>query len=565
MNKIAKIFDSRLFLLIIVAFVDVSFGHVDITFRHEKIQNNFVESKLIFSLKEGWKLAKTPEIVVIESENVKKCIFDKDITKVGMTEYQLSFKTEFEGPKIFKDGSFVTLSLDIPMCREICTIISKKITVDFYSFIQSDDGNQNSNNQNNYNIFIILMFAIIGGLLLNIMPCVLPVILMKLRSFTTTTTTITTTITTTSTNNNTSSNSSSFKSRRIALAGTICGNYISFLAFAVFIVLIKMSGEQIGWGMHFQDPNFLKIMVIALFLLVLYSFGVLSFPLFLQINSGKHQIFIENLISSVVASIIAIPCTAPFLGTAATFAIQGSVGEMITIFFLIATGFSLPYICAFFMQIPLSVSQRLSKYSVLVKNIANYGVLITLLWIMYLLFFHIGAVGILICCMIFVFSLLFFMRKRIILAFSLLALVLFIPLKIDNDCILLKNERINNNKWISYDNVEKIPEIIHSHIKESRIVIFNISADWCLTCKYNKLNLFNNKEIQKLVRERNIICIESDMTKKNDFLMKFINKHNRVGIPFTIVYGPKKKKGILLSEIPSVKELKNAIHNVSEE
>ena len=128
---------------------------------------------------------------------------------------------------------------------------------------------------------------------------------------------------------------------------------------------------------------------------------------------------------------------------------------------------------------------------------------------------------------------------------------------------------IGNNDYYPINFMEKsnknIERIIKGNLSESRIIIFNISADWCLTCKYNKINVLNNKEILKLIKEKDILYVEGDMTKKNDFLMKVIIEYGRVGIPFTLVFGPKARNGILLSEVLTVSELKNAISRASGE
>lgn len=99
---------------------------------------------------------------------------------------------------------------------------------------------------------------------------------------------------------------------------------------------------------------------------------------------------------------------------------------------------------------------------------------------------------------------------------------------------------------------------VQNLVKQDNIVILNISADWCLSCKYNKLK-FLSDEVQNKIKENKIKIIEIDITKKNDKVMKFITKHARSGIPFTIIYGPKNKSGILLSEIPSVTEITKTI------
>jgi thiol:disulfide interchange protein len=95
---------------------------------------------------------------------------------------------------------------------------------------------------------------------------------------------------------------------------------------------------------------------------------------------------------------------------------------------------------------------------------------------------------------------------------------------------------------------EDVTVLLSQELIKKQVTILNITADWCLACKYNH-RVFSNKEIIEFMKNNNVKFIEADMTKKNNPLMKFINNHGRVGIPFTIVYGPHAQDGILLDEI----------------
>lgn len=489
-----------------------------------KLSNKSFKCNLSVSAPSGWKFAKEPDISVLKSKNLKDFTYSskKQMEKSDSTVYKTSFQITIDNVKDTENE--LTISIDSPICSNICAIASKNISIHFdgYSGVNTD----------RQNLLLIILFAIIGGLILNIMPCVLPVILMKLQSFTTS-------------NNKTS------------ILGSIAGNYVSFLTVAIFLTLLKSAGEIIGWGMHFQNANFLKVSVVMLFFFVLYSFGIMSISPSIQIKDESKQVFIKNFISSIIASIAAIPCTAPFLGTAATFAIQGSTVEMFIVFLAIATGFSTPYI--FSLIFPITINRKLGKFSGIVKKIINCGVFIAFLWMFFLLCNHINTAAIILYCIAFVSCALLIKRDYNICAIILIATAFAIP----------NGKKINyfseNEKslWKKHEDISIISDIVTGAVSNGKIVILNISADWCLTCKYNNINTLSNKQILQIIKDKNIICVEGDMTRKNDSLMKFINNHERVGIPFTIIYGPKSKDGILLSEIPSVNEVLNAIEKAS--
>lgn len=525
MNCFAKTFDIILIglsaLLLFANLIAKTPEVCQISYENMKIKENLFKSNLIFSISGKWKLSQTPKITVISSRNVKKCEFGDKIEKISPKKYQMRCYAE---TATHSEGS-IKLSIKAPVCGgDICAMMSKELTITY-------DRNQPCKNSNE-SIAIIMLFAFIGGFILNFMPCVLPVVLMKLRAF-------------------------AFADGKKAVWATIAGNYASFFAFALFISFIKAGGERIGWGMHFQNTNFLKAVAIVLFLLSLYSVEIIGFAPSVRIDSAvsnKRGVFLENFISSVIASIIAIPCVAPFLGTAATFAMQSSFSEMALIFFLIATGFSMPYV--YILHAPIFIPLKIGRYSVVAKTASSCGVFVTLAWILYLLTGHIGAGGVAAYAALFIISAILFAKKLNAPAVVCLVLSLFIPE--GKNAAVIANQTDEHGIWTIKEDKD-IEKIINGDATKRRIVIFNISADWCLTCKYNKLNVLNDKRIIELIKRKNILCLEGDMSKKNDFLMKFITDHGRVGIPFMIVFGPNAKNGVLLSETPSVAELAEAI------
>lgn len=514
-----------LFLLLMLFLSVEAFEKSDLYISYDttKISNNIFRCDLLISLPKGWKLAQAPSISVLKTKNLKNFVYSnkQSMEKLSDTTYKTYFQIEIKNTKDLENE--LVLSISCPICNDICTIITKDLIVHFDKY-SVQDINDNS-------LLLSILFAVVGGLILNVMPCVLPVILMKLQSF-------------------------AASNNKSAILGSIAGNYISFLVLAVFLAILKSGGEVIGWGTHLQNINFLKFSVAILFFFVLYSFEIISISPSMQLKVESRRLFVQNFISSIIASIIAIPCTAPFLGAAATFAIQGSMREMFIVFSAIATGFSMPYIFALIFSIV--IPKNLGKLSVSVKKIINCGVLIAFLWMFFLLCNHISALTIILYCIVFIVCTLLLKKGQKIPA-VFLALAIFI---MPSDKKIAYIDNSNQLLWKRHENINDILDIIDDHVKKEKIVILNISADWCLTCKYNKIAVLNNKQIIKVIKDKDIACIEGDMTKKNDQLMRFINDHNRVGIPFTIIYGPGAKEGILLSEIPTIDDVLNAIKQV---
>jgi suppressor for copper-sensitivity B len=437
------------------------------------------------SLPAGWKLAKAPDIV--SKSNSLDFKYQENFEQISPNKYRTRCNLNKNQQDLLKFDFFV--------CKDVCTIVNK----DFF-FTPNDSERL---------LWLMILFGLIGGLLLNIMPCVLPVILLKIRHM----------------------------NSRTTIINSIVGNYLSFFILAAVLALLKMSGETIGWGLHFQNIYFLKFTVIIFFILSLISFGKLNFHL--NISLDRHKIAnktLRDIFFSMITTLVAIPCTAPLLGTAATFAIQESSVNLFIIFTAIATGFSVPYFIALFGRFSL---KKIFQNKIL-NHFIDFGVVITFAWLCWILFKNINVIEIIVICSVFTLALALLKKRYNLAAMLLLASALFV--------------NIPQKTMSEVDQIEEVLELV----KQNNTVILNITADWCLSCKYNKLKLLSD-QVQTKIKENNIKFVEIDITRKNDKVMKFIHEHSRVGIPFTVVYGPKNKSGVLLSEIPETSEIIKAI------
>lgn len=437
------------------------------------------------SLPEGWKLAKAPNIM--SKSNSLDFKYQENLEQISPNKYETNCNLNKNQKDLLKFDFFV--------CKDICSVVSK----DFFF---------TPNNSAQF-LWLMILFGFIGGLLLNVMPCVLPVILLKIKHM----------------------------NSRTTIINSIAGNYLSFFILATVLSLLKMSGETVGWGLHFQNMYFLKFTVIIFFILSLISFGKLN--LHWNISFDKRKIsnkILRDVFSSMITTFVAIPCTAPLLGTAATFAIQESFTSLFTIFTAIATGFSIPFFIALFWKSPLKKAFQ----NKILNHVIDFGVVITFAWLCWILFKNISAIEIIMICIAFMIALFLFKKKHAVPATMLLASTLFI--------------NVPQKSVPEIDQIEEALELV----KQNNTVILNITADWCLSCKYNKLKLLSD-QVQEKIKNNHVKFVEIDITKKNDKVIKFIQNHSRVGIPFTIVYGPKNKSGVLLSEIPETSEIIKAI------
>ncbi len=371
--------------------------------------------------------------------------------------------------------------------------------------------------------FIILAF--LGGLILNFMPCVLPVLSLKLYSFL-------------------SLAKDDDNKIRFDCSLTIAGIVTSFLVLAITVIFLKTFGETVGWGFHFQNQFFLMFI---LFLMLIFSLNLLGFfeiilpqnalykiNNFLNTNSKSGHYF-----SGVFATLLATPCSAPFLGTAVGFSMGSSNQNIVIIFLSIALGFSFPYLC--FIIIP-KIVKLLPKPGEWMNNLKYFLGLLMLLsfvWISnlfkinYLLIFLFTSLILISTCL---------KNKS---KFTMITSLLFV---ITNIFFFSEKMNLHKNKLIWEDYNDKSLE---SYLNENRFVLVDVTADWCVTCQFNKITTLNTKQLVDFLIQHEVLVIRADWTNKDKDIFDFIKRYNRYGIPVNIVYGPKNKEGILLPEILS--------------
>ncbi|MBO4405971.1 MAG: thioredoxin family protein [Alphaproteobacteria bacterium] len=497
-------------LTIFINFPTFALKSEDILLKLKELSSDSVATFEI-KLPEGWKLAKAPEIVSKSGSAEFK--YQENFKKILENKYETRCKLNKNRKDILKFDFFV--------CKDICSVVSKDFLFNPATSLRY--------------LIIMIIFGFIGGLLLNVMPCVLPVILLKIK----------------------------YTKSRETVINSIVGNYLSFLLLASVLSLLKLSGETVGWGLHFQNVYFLKFTVVFFFILSLISFGRLHFHWNLDtdklkflkkgipiLSDGRNKL-IRDVIYSMVTTLVAIPCTAPLLGTAAAFAVQESVPYMFLIFTAIATGFSFPYFLVLFFK-SLFASTKTSSFSFegllkkpVFNKIINFGILITFIWLSWILFGSITSAEIIFVCSVLLISFVLFGKNYNKSAILLLIFTIFV------------NSPQENTKPNNIEQTNKFAEISEL-VEQNNIVILNITADWCLSCKYNKTK-FQSEEVQSKIKTNNVKFVEIDITKRNDAVMNFIRDHSRVGIPFTVIFGPKNKSGIVLSEIPTVSEIVKTI------
>ncbi len=472
------------------------------------------------------------------------------------------------------------IEVNYGLCKDICIPASQKFSLEipakdtnpeileniqqFLTTKQIASQTKSPDSPPKISLIRALIIAFIGGAILNIMPCVLPVLSIKLLSVI---------------------NHSSSKLGRIRFAflSTILGIVFSFAVFAAIAVFLKSIGSAIGWGFQFQNPYFLLflltiLMVFIANLLGLFEFnfgGTLGSALNQKINTSqkdKKNIFIPNFLSGILAVLLATPCSAPFVGVAISFALSAQMKEIFLIFGSMSLGLSLPYLCLIAFPNLVKSMPKPGSWMIKAKQLMAGFLAATAIWIVYILIDNIGFIAASVAAILAILILLFFkIIHKIHISQSLnkigflAALITFIALVtavfvIPNQLAYLNKmiERKQQEHWIKFDQ-SKIADLV----KDGKTVVIDITADWCITCKANKLLVLSSKEVEEKLSQPNVVAMRGDLTTPNQEIFDFMKKYNRYGIPFNIVFGPGAAGGILTSELPSKESLIQAIEQAS--
>lgn len=457
--------------------------------------------------------------------------------------------------------SKISLKLNYGVCKDICVPVEEELSLKidreqdqksleliqkFYphEIFSEAQGTETPEQSSDASIFYWIIIGIIGGAILNIMPCVLPILSIKLLSIV-------------------NHIDADIRRIRFAFFATCCGIILCFLVFAVCAILIKLAGNSFGWGLQFQNPYFLIFLIIVLIFFVANLLGIfeLTFNQLLvnllnkkiDSSNNKKNIFIPNFLSGILAVLLATPCSAPILGSAISFALTRELFEIIIIFLAIGLGFALPYLVLIIVPKTVYLLPKPGKWMLHVKRLMALFLALTVLWLGLVLSGNIGvipAITVVISCLLLLICL--EMKTKF---FKFLAINALIAISFSMPYYATQKNFAQNNQsqvgtWIEFDEM-----LLYKLVRSGGVVVVDVTADWCITCKINKITVLNNKEIIDKLYNNNVITMRADITKPNAEVMQFLAKHNRFAIPFNAVYGPNAKNGLLTSELLTKKEL----------
>jgi suppressor for copper-sensitivity B len=394
---------------------------------------------------------------------------------------------------------------------------------------------------------VMLLLALLGGLILNAMPCVLPVLSLKVFGLVR------------------SAGHGRAEVVRGALA-TSAGILSSFLALALVAVVAHQAGAAVGWGVQFQHPGFVAFLAVVVVLFCLNLWGLFEIPLPQRLarlggiggNSPREGIA-GHFFSGLFATLMATPCSAPFLGTAIGFALAQPAPVVFAIFAALGLGMALPYLLIAAAPGVARLLPRPGAWMETVRGVMGFLLAAAAVWLFYVLSsqvapeqlaaIQLGLLGI---------ALFTWIQHRVASGRALrgmagagvvaaIAITMFAAMGARGEArqSLTASQPAGLIPWVQFDRARA-----ESLARGGQLVFVDVTADWCFTCKVNERLVLDTPEVARVFEDHNVVPMRADWTNRNDEIGKFLAAHGRYGIPFYLLYRPGRPPHVF-GELPS--------------
>ena len=404
-------------------------------------------------------------------------------------------------------------------------------------------------------LLAILGLALVGGLILNLMPCVLPVLSLKLLAIV--------------------SHGGEAPGRvRAGFLASAAGIVACFLLLATVVAALSTANLAAGWGIQFQQPAFLAFMLAVITLFVCNMWGFFEIRLPGRIadaaagsgGAGRGALA-EHFLGGAFATLLATPCTAPFLGTAVGFALMRGPLEIYAVFLALGAGLALPWLAVAAFPALINKLPKPGHWMITVKRILSLALVGTGAWLLSILWPQIGAAasGMLLLLMAVV-AYAVWQAARLsgtarLVTWGLVAALTVISMVTagsfghrDAGAETVRDA----GPWVAFDESR-----IAAEVAAGRTVLVDVTADWCLTCQFNKSLVLDRGGVAALIQSGAIVAMRADWTMPDARIADYLRGFGRFGIPFNVVYGTAAPRGIALPELLTEANVLGAIEKAA--
>jgi len=403
-------------------------------------------------------------------------------------------------------------------------------------------------------LLAMIGLALLGGLVLNLMPCVLPVLSLKLLGIV-------------------GHRGAALRSIRLSFLASAAGVVVSFLALAAAAIGLKLAGGAVGWGIQFQEPIFLTslALVCSFFAANLWGLYELRLPGFLSVAvedtvAATRRDMAGHFVTGAFATLLATPCSAPFVGTALGFALARGPGEIAAIFLTLGLGLAAPYLAIAAFPASVRHMPHGGRWMVALKAILGLALAATAAWLVSVMVEEIGsqaalAVGAALAGIPLVFLARrlwpdYTRRSSVAGLAALVVLAFALPSKLPPGNAAPAEDRLVG--WEPFAQAQ-----IPSLVAQGKVVFVDVTADWCLTCKANRTLVLERDPTAELLAAPGVVRMMADWTRPSDEIARYLASFGRYGIPFNAVYGPGAPQGVALPELLTPDAVRTALVEAS--
>jgi thiol:disulfide interchange protein DsbD len=397
---------------------------------------------------------------------------------------------------------------------------------------------------------LALLGAFVGGLILNLMPCVLPVLAIKLLGF--------------------AQHSRAHRAHRVAGMAYTAGVVLSFLALGAGVLALRAVGEQLGWGFQLQSPVVVSVLAAFFTLIALNLFGLFEFGQILPSRVAsfqyKHPVM-DAALSGVLAVAVASPCTAPFMGASLGLAMTLPTWQALSIFVAMGLGLAAPYLLASFMPAVARLLPHPGPWMVTLRQLLAFPMLATVVWLLWVLGQQTSldaamfALAGLLLLAAFIWAITQHSRAAHGLAWLLAAALAWGAMNFAHELEAPATGAVESNTTTSNGSAVWQPwseAAVAQSLAQGRPVFVDFTAAWCVTCQINKKSTLTNSEVLADFAAHQVTLMRADWTRRDPTITAALTALGRSGVPVYVLHAPGKAP-LVLSELLSVSKMKEAL------
>ena len=402
-------------------------------------------------------------------------------------------------------------------------------------------------------LLAILGVALLGGLILNAMPCVLPVLSLKLLGV---------------------AGYAGAKRRRVRLGllATASGVVFSFLVIAAALAGLKLAGASIGWGIQFQQPWFLAGMAAVTTLFAASLWGVLpiGMPGVAAAAAGvrPRNPMLDAFAAGAFATLMATSCSAPFVGTAVGFALARGPAEILLVFAALGLGMAAPLLAVAAAPGLVRFLPRPGPWMASLRRVLGLALAATAVWLLWVLAQVAGTpatavAGMALAALVAALALwnrYAGTRRRLLqgAALALVAMAVLVPGLTAAPAPQLALSKGQTIHWQRFD-----PGRIGREVAAGKLIFVDVTAAWCLTCKVNEATVLDRNPVAGRLEGEGVVAMRADWTRPEPEITAYLQSFGRYGVPLDVVYGPAQPNGAALPELLSTSTVLGAMERAT--